>query len=250
MNCIAPAAVVTAIERRFGEVMGTVSPDCRFAFRCLAIRDSILYLDRACVIEHGAARSAGINYIRGTMNEDARRFAGDLAVERFGETPEPGFETAANAFYQEYCAVRAEADPGRFPPPDWHSYLAANSVSIDRIEDPEWRGRMRALLERRGWTRRHAAGRALRVAARMTSHLVRHPRALARTVKRQLWDRPPGTPAAVLLRRVGLNPRIRDLRFDSPEQALAHAIARPRDPTPDAWHLDSLRRAGAIRERR
>jgi hypothetical protein len=80
----------------------------------------------------------------------------------------------------------------------------------------------------------------------MASHLVRHPRALARTVKRQLWDRPPGTPAAVLLRRVGLNPRLRNLSFDSPEQALAHAIAHPRDPTPDGWHLDALRRAGEI----
>jgi hypothetical protein len=246
MNAIAPTAVMAAIERRFGDLMGRVSPDYRFAFRCLALCDSILYLDRSAVIEHGMARSAGGNFLRGRMNDDARRFVSDLEVERFGETPEPGFETTANAIFQEYCTVRAEAEQGRFPPPDWRSYLAANAVAVDRIEDPEWRGRMRDLLERRGWTRRHAAGRALHLAGRMAAHLVRHPRALARTVKRQLWDRPPGTPTAVLLRRVGIDPRLRDLRFDSAADALAHAVAHPRARTPDAWHLDALRRAGAI----
>jgi hypothetical protein len=247
MNSVAPTAVVREIEQRFGNVFGSIAPDYRFAFRCLAVCDTILYLDRACLIEQGIARSAGINYMRGSMNEDAARFASELTVSRFGATPEPAFETIANAIYQEYCAVRAETEPGRFPPPEWRSYLTANAISVSRIEEPEWRRRMQDLLRLRGWTRRHGARHALGTAVAMAVYLLRHPGALARTVKRQLWDRPPGAAGAVLLQRLGLKPAVRDeLRFDSAAEAITYAGAHPRPQTPYAWHLDAVRRGRAI----
>lgn len=251
LNCIAPAGTLRAIEQRFGDVFGSISPDYRFAYRCLAVRDTILYLDRACLIEHGMARSHGATYRRGTPGEDAHAFARELAVPRFGATPEPAFETVANALFQEYCTVRAEADGGQFPPPDWHSYLIANATSVDRIAEPEWRARMQELLRRRGWTRRRSVGHALSSVVAMSGYFIRHPGALARSAKRQLWDRPPGTPAAFLLPRMGLEPRIRDdLKFDSSAQAIAHADAHPRARTAYAWHVHQLGRAGAIVGRR
>jgi hypothetical protein len=247
LNCIVPVSLLDAIEERFGSVFAPVSPDYRFTYRCLATVDTILYLDRACVLEHGMARSAGVSYMRGRPNRDAANFVSDLPVERFGATPEPGFETVANAMTAEYCSVRAETGGDHFPPLDMASYLAANAESIRRIEDPEWRGRMRVTLERHGWTqwasRRATSSRALA----MAGYYAAHPSAIVRSVRRQLVERPPGTPLATLLPRIGVNPRVRDeLRFGSSAEAIAHAEANPRPRMPYAWHVHRLRRAGAI----
>lgn len=247
MTCIAPRGVLATIDQRFGDLFGSVSPDFRFAYRCLAVCETVLYLDRACLLEHAMGRSAGASYIRGAMNKDAVQFARELSVPRFGATPEPAFETVANAIFQEYCAVRDEAGGDRFPPLDRRGYLTANAAAVDQIEDPEWRARMQELLRRRGWRPWDRARHAMGVILGMAAYLIRHPGALARTIRRQLSDRPPGTPAAFLLPRLGVNPRIRDdLRFDSPAEAIAHANAHPRTRTPHAWHVHQLERAGAI----
>jgi hypothetical protein len=181
------------------------------------------------------------------MNEDAARFARELSVARFGATPEPGFETVSNAIFQEYCAVREEVGGDRFPAPDPRGYLTANAISVDRIVQPEWRARMRELLRRRGWRRRDAVRHAAGVTLGMAAYLLRHPGALARALKRQLWERPPGSPASFLLARLGIDPRTRDeLRFESTAEAIAYADSHPRSPTPHAWHVHQLSSAGAI----
>jgi hypothetical protein len=247
MTCVAPAGLMDAMERRFGDVFGLIAPDYRFGYRCLALCDTILYLDRSCVIQHGMKRSAGISYMRGDMNEDAERFARELSEPRFGATPEPGFETVTNAIFQEYCTVRAEVGGGRLPAPDRRGYLTANAISIDRIAEPAWRERMRELLRRHGWSRRDSARHVTLLAAEMAGYLLRHPGVLARSVKRQLWDRPPGTPLADLLARAGRDPRIRnELRFGSSAEAIAYADANPRARTPHTWPVHRLARAGAI----
>jgi hypothetical protein len=247
MTCIAPVGVVDAIAERFGDIFGSVAPDYRFAYRCLAVCDTILYLDRSCLVEHGMTRSAGISYLRGAYNADAARFARELRVERFSHTPEPAFETVANALFEEYCAVRVEAGGTKFPEPDWNGYLTAQAISVDRIADPDWKARMQELLRRRGWTRLHSVRHTATVALEMAGYFARHPGALARSVKRQLWDRPPGTPLAFLLPKLGLDPRLRgELQFGSSTDALRHADEHPRPARPYAWHVYRLRRAGAI----
>jgi hypothetical protein len=247
MTCVAPASVVTAIEQRFGDVFGSVSPDFRFAYRCLAVCDSILYLDRACMIEHGFMRSAGGNYVLGNMNEDATRFARELTSPRFGATPEPAFETVANAIFQEYCCVHAEVGGDEFPPPDEWGYLAANAISADRIEDPSWRARTQELLRRRGWTRWSSVRHALGLALEMAGFVIRHPAVLARSVKRQVHDRPPGTVLGSMLPRLGLKPPIRDeFKFETSAQAIAFAEANPRPRRSHSWAEHRLARAGVI----
>jgi hypothetical protein len=247
LNCVAPAGVLGAIGERFGDVFGPTAPDYRFAFRCLAVRDSVLYLDRACLVAHGHARSAGGNFRRGHMNADAADYHAQLSEPPFGATPEPELETVANAIFQEYCAVRAEAGAERFPALDRRGYLTANAIAIDRIENRDWQARMRAQLRQLGWTRLDSARHALALALEMAAYLARHPGAVPRTLKRQLWERPPGTPIAFLAQRLGIDPRLRsELRFESSAEALAHAVARPRPPTPYAWHLHRLAMAGAV----
>jgi hypothetical protein len=247
LNCIAPLTCVAAIEERYGSVFALVSPDYSFAYRCLATCDTILYLDRACLIEYGMTRSAGISYMRGRFNRDAAHFQRELSVRRFGATPEPAFETVANALYQEYCSVRRETGGDRFPPLDRRSYLTANALSIARIEDPEWRTRMLNLLEHHGWRRRYGLRHTVNLTLMMAGYFIRHPAALARSVKRQLWDRPPGTPLSYLLPRIGLSPRIRDdLKFASSADAIDYATVHPRKRTSHAWHVHRLRQAGAV----
>ena len=247
LNSIAPVSVLARIEERFGNVFESVSPDYAFAFRSLALCDTMLYLDRACLIHYGMRSSGGISYLRGRLNEAATSFERSLSVPRFGATPEPELKTIANAIFQEYCSARDQSGGSRFPPVDHGAYLWANAESIARIEDPAWRQEMEAILRRHGWTRRSNARFAGRRGLSMTGYFLRHPGAFARSVKRQLWDRPPGTPAARLLPRLGLNPRLRDdLMFDSSSSAIAYAETCPRRRTPYSWHVHPLIRAGAI----
>jgi hypothetical protein len=230
MNCAVPVGLGGEIRGRFGGLFGPIAPDYRFAYRCLAVRETILYLDRACVIEHGMARSAGTSFRRGTPSEDAARFAREAPADRFAATPEPAFETNANAIFQEYCAVRDEVGGAGFPPPERIAYLATNAVSVARIEDPEWRARMEELLVRRGWTRGRAARRSAGLALRMAVYLVARPARIGRAVVRRLGRR----------RR----------SFPSDRDAIAYAGAHPRRATPDAWHVHVLRRADAVVARR
>jgi hypothetical protein len=247
LNNVAPMATLATLEKRFGNVFRPISPDYCFAYRCLATCDTILYLDRPCMIERAMSRSNGISFMRGRPNEAAIRFASELSAPRFGATPDPAFETNANAICQEYCSVREEVGGNRLPPVEWRSYLAANAISIDRLEDPGWRARMEDLLRSRGWKRRDSLRRVLSLWLEIAGYFVRHPSAFARSVKRQVWQRPPGTPLAFLLPRFGLNPRIRDdLKFESAANAIAYADANPRPPLPTAWHVHRLSRAGAI----
>lgn len=247
LNSVGPMAVFDDIQRRFGSVFESVAPDYAFAYRCLAVRDRILYLDRACLIHYGMARSAGVTYLRGRPNEDAAAFQQSLTVARFGKTPEPRFETVANAIFQEYCAAREAAGDDRFPPVDMPGYLGTNAISVSLITDPDWRARMEDLLRAHGWTRGSGIRGALGRGLAMAGYFVRHPGALARSLRRQLWDRPPGTPAANLFPRVGIDPRIReDLTFGSAAEAIAHAEAHPRARTPYSWLVHTLRRAGAV----
>jgi hypothetical protein len=213
--------------------------------------DSVLYLDRACVLEHGMARSAGINYLRGRVNQDAERFVRDLTRPRFTAVPEPGFETNANAIFDEYCGVRDELGGDRLPAPDRRGYLAANMVAATRIEEPEWRARQEQLLASHGWTRRDRARYAGGTAARMAAYFAAHPSALARTLKRQLWERPPRSASALLLARLGRAVPARDeLRFGSAAEAIEYAGAHPRAPQRHAFHVHELERAGAVLRRR
>jgi hypothetical protein len=251
LNCIAPASILTAIQRRFGGVFApSVSPDYCFAYRCLATVDSVLYLDRPCVIEYAVSRSGGISYMRGRPSKDALSFQQSLSVPRFWATPEPAFETVANAMFQEYLMVRDEARDDRFPPVGRGSYLAANALSATRIEEPEWRARTQDLLRRLGWTRLRRARRAAGQALMIAGYFIHHPAALGRSLKRQLWDRPSGAAFSDLLARIGLNPRTRgDLKFASARDAIEHANSHPRRRMPFAWHVHQLSRAGAIMRR-
>jgi hypothetical protein len=250
LNCVVPVSALEAIEQRFGSVFAPVAPDYRFAYRCLATCETFLYFDRACMIEQGMGRSAGNSFAKGRFNRDAASFKDELSVPRFGATHEERFETIANSIFQEYLAVRAEAGGERFPPVERGPYLLANALSVERIEEPEWRERMEDVLSEHGWTRRHRARHALEQALAIAGYFARHPGALAPSIRRQLWDRPPGTPLARLLTRAGLNPRVREhLTFASSADAIAHADAHPRPRMPYAWHVHRLERAGAIARR-
>ena len=248
LNSIVPVAVLRAIEERFGSVFESVAPDYAFAYRCLAVCESVLLLDRACLIQYAMTRSAGISYLRGKPNAHAADFARNLVTHRFPASPEPAFETTANAILNEYCAAREQAGAGRFPPLDRHAYLRANAVSASRIEDDAWRSRMQELLRAHGWSRSNDVRHVLGLTMRMAGYFIRHPGAFARGIRRQLWERPPGTFSASLLPRLGIDPRLRDdLMFDGAAEAIAHADAHPRARSPSSWQLHQLERAGAVR---
>lgn len=248
INCIVPVDVMAHIEERFGDVFGSVSPDYCFAYRCLAVCDSILFEDRTATLYHGLRASSGISYGRGLPNAHNDDFERHLPGGRHDSTPEPSFETGANAIFEEYCSVRARAhDPARFPAIDSRAYLAANAVAATRVRDPVRRARVEELIRRRGWTRGARIRNRARQIAPAFGYFARHPGAIGRTLHRQLIERPPGTPVSVLLPKIGIDPRVRgDLRFASSQEAIAYADAHVRKRSPSSWPLHALSRAGAI----
>ena len=115
LNCVAPTSVLKAVEARFGGVFGSLSPDMCFGYRCLAVCDSLLYLDKSMLIHYATGRSGSASVARGQPSPDALDFHRLAGGALNSATPEPRFATLTNGILHEYCVVREEARDPRFP---------------------------------------------------------------------------------------------------------------------------------------
>jgi glycosyltransferase involved in cell wall biosynthesis len=153
-NSIAPRQLFDEIERRFGNVFASISPDFCFGYRSLDIVNSILYYDKPLLIHYAIDRSNGLGYQRGIASTDGVDFQQQLSVPMNYAAPVPGFQTITNAVVHEYCFVKAESRSPKFHDIDWFSYLGANQRALNWIEDPQLALQMRQLLKQQGWNRR------------------------------------------------------------------------------------------------
>jgi hypothetical protein len=221
LNCVAPRAVLDRVAQRFGTVFSSISPDFCFAFRCLEIEQSILYLDRAAMLMYGLARSNGASYARGEQTRDRIDFAtalGDRSMN--ADAPVPELHTIRNAIFNEYCFVRNEAASDKFPPIDPRAYLASLVEDMSLLEDRQVRTHMIDVLTDTGWVaaprRRIRAGAgALKLMFRGWDVVRTSTRAARRVVARQ--------PDSAMWRVLRREPPPGLLRFRSAEEALAYA---------------------------
>jgi hypothetical protein len=221
LNSVAPVETLDAIAARYGDVFAsTTSPDYGFAFRALAVGDTLLYLDRPCVIQYAFHSSNGFTFLRGVRNDASSDFERRLARPVNVTTPEPRLRTFANAMFEEYCLASEQGGGDRFPPLDRRRYLAENAESARWMTEP-LRGQTEELLRQAGWTRAARARHALRERLERRRHRARHPRE-----EDGAPDRRP--------------------RFADAAAAIAHADAHPRPPAPRAWHVETLERNGAV----
>jgi Glycosyl transferase family 2 len=241
MNCMVPRGLFAELEGRFGAVFGSISPDFCFCYRSLAIVDSILYLDKALLIQYALDRSQGASYARGENTQDRVDFAGQLgATEMNYAAPVPAFQTIRNAIFHEYAFVKAESGSSRFPEIDPRAYMAAILEDFSQIENPAVRRQMLGVLRDNGWV---GAPRArYDVAVRGYGgvlalwHVARTlTRGMTRTVRRMV--RPSGVAFAG---RLGLPASASAIGFRSAEEAIAYANAHPLPARDDLDHVQQL----------
>jgi hypothetical protein len=236
MNSIAPRALLTELEQSFGAVFGSISPDFCFCFRCLATVDSILYLDKAILIQYAMQRSQGASYTRGEDTKDRVDFASQLgATEMNYAAPVPAFQTIRNAIFHEYAFVKSESGSPKFPEIDPRAYMAAILEDMSQIENPAMRKEMLHVLRENGWVGAPRARYDLAVRGYGGVLAVWEAfRAVMRRVK-QIVRR-----VARLAARVGVPLPVSAMGFRSAEEAIAYANAHPLPRAPDLRHVEQL----------
>jgi glycosyltransferase involved in cell wall biosynthesis len=221
LNCVVPREVISAVEERFGTVFASISPDFCFAYRCLEQVPSILYWDRAPLLQHGLSRSNGSSYARGVNSPDRQDFASELkGVPMNFASPVPEFHTIRNAILHEYAFVKAESQSSSFPPIDPRGYLPAIIEDLSLFEDRDSRRRALQVLADNGWVggsrKRYDAAM---VAVRLMFYGWDAARAGYRAVSRLV-------PSAS--------------RFDTVEEAIQFASRNERAPETELRHLEAL----------
>ncbi len=247
LNCIAPRSVLTAVQRRFGSVFASISPDYCFAYRCLELLDSIVYFDKGLLFHYSVDRSNGASYMRGRPSADSRDFQeqlGEMAMNQAAPIPE--FHSIINAVVNEYCFVKAEARSIRFPPIDRFNYLGALERSLAHLQDKSLASRMRALLRANGWT---VAQRVRWMALRLSSLLRLHALGVFRSGLILIVANARTKPAWLFLAKASIEPPASPwFEFDSTAAAMAHALRFPRRKSSNIGHLwRVLEPRGAVR---
>jgi hypothetical protein len=181
-NGIAPREVIEGVRDRFGTFFASIAPDYCFAFRCLEVVDSIIYLDRSCGVQWALDRSHGFSQAQGTKTQDRLDFIADLGGRHLNvSSPLPELDLAMNAVYNEYFFVQSEPSSTKLRPVPRSGYLAALAGSIRMLADPEDRRQARAAVEREGWRWRGSRGRAtLRWWGTLAGFFARRPGTLVR----------------------------------------------------------------------
>ena len=152
LNCVVPRPVLDRIADRCSSVFDSISPDYCFAFRCLTVTDSILYLDRSISVHHAIYRSNGWSYARGVESADSRRFRAEVGgVRLHPAAPVPELHGTINAIMHEYGHVRNEFGAERLRPVDRPHYLATIAKDLGQIEDEALRSSTRSMLVAAGW---------------------------------------------------------------------------------------------------
>jgi hypothetical protein len=219
MNCAVPRPAITAIRHRFGTVFDSASPDFNFAFRCLALRDSVLYFDRPVVALHAFYRSNGAAVSRGDLTGDTADFM-SMVPSGTAKAPAPFLQTVSNGIVHEYLSVAATGAK-RFPPLNMNAYYGRLRAEVSVVRDPTRRQEMSAYLDKVGAPR--AAGRnAVSAVLSLGDWAV--------SATNGLWQ--------WLARSAGLYPPVgASLRFDSGAASLRFLQKHPRTRHRLAYHL-------------
>jgi hypothetical protein len=212
------------VRRRFGTIFGSASPDFCFAYRCLAVTDTVLYYDRAPVFHYALRVSNGFSFQRGERTAASEDYLATIGESPTAFAPAPEIVTPNNAVISEYCRVRQETGSDKFPPMKPDRYLQVIASDIARVRVPELRRQMERALAAHG------------VASSRPSLLTLVKRVLSLPVApptRRFWS--------FLSRTANLNPPgDAPITFPSSDEAVAHMRTTPRRRHLTSLHLRVL----------
>ena len=224
LNSVAPRAALETVRRRFGTIFGSASPDFCFAYRCLAVTDTVLYYDRAPVFHYALRVSNGFAFARGERTAASEDYLRTIGEPPTAFAPVPEIITPNNAVISEYCRVREETASDKFPPMNRDRYLQLISADIARIRVPELRRQMESALAAHG---RPASRPSLLTFLKRVLSLP------AAGPMRRFWR--------FLSRTANLNPPgDAPITFANSDQAIAHMRTVPRRRHMTSLHLRVL----------
>ena len=234
LNCIVPREILERIEKRFGTVFSSISPDFLFCCRCLETEESIIFYDKSLLFHYALEQSHGASISRGELTPANLDFRANLSVDesrRNYATPIPELNTCVNAVYNEYLIVKSETDSARFYDIDFDRYLRLNAEEVEGMTNPELKTRMRELLSQHGFKDHNGAPKTRSVTAIARQFL--SPRSVWHKIKTETktaagreW-----TKAAwlFLARTFGIHPPAHnDFVFASVEEAIEYMQRFPR----------------------
>ncbi len=245
LNTAVPKALLLRIQEKFGNIFDSISPDYSFCFRCLAVVDSIVYLDRSVLIHYALDRSNGASLERDVPNDAQRDFTADHAQAlRNFDTPLPNIPTVGNAILHEYQTVRQEVASNRFPEIDFGAYLRYLSREVNRYENGQLKHVTQEALSTAArtagisfhpWVYRYIPPGVRLRPTRLAEHLIWKVFSAVRQIARRgsRSERPKG---ALQRKRIG---------FGSTEEALEYAKNHPRWRS---WRLDHLAECGPFED--
>jgi glycosyltransferase involved in cell wall biosynthesis len=147
LNSVVPRHIFLELQRRFGTIFSSISPDFNFCYRCLATVDSVLFYDRSVLFHYAATRSNGGSLGRGVANADHADFVRNLAPEQTSfRVPFPRLRTVGNAILHEYECIREETGDPRFPAIDRTRCARYLRRETDAIQEPSVRSAARRAL--------------------------------------------------------------------------------------------------------
>jgi hypothetical protein len=211
LNCIVPRDVLHTIQSHFGNLFASVSPDWNFAYRALAVLDSVLLYDKAALVHYAQFRSNGQSVHHGIKNEAFNDFIRDLGTSPINSaSPYPEIVTIWNAIINEYCQVREVTQSPKFPEVDLDKYRSALAWGINQIKDPTGRAEMRKLLSARA----------------------PKPDEVAANPARPSTQVPLSETKAPAIEKFGVN----TIEFPTSEEALNYALMHPRERSAASTH--------------
>lgn len=151
LNCVAPRDLFERITARFGSVFSSISPDFNFCFRCLALVESVFFIDRSLLFHYAITRSNGESTARGVPNTDSVDFRASFGMAGIRlDVPVPEVFTVGNAIIHEYVAVGRETRSPLFVPVDPERYLAYLYREVKLYRDIAHREQALDLLRTKG----------------------------------------------------------------------------------------------------
>lgn len=152
LNCVAPRNVLEKMERKYGSVFASVSPDYCFCFRVLGLIPSMLYYDNSVLVNYASDRSNGASFARGIVTKDSADFERNLSMGALNsEAPVPGIRTVGNAVIHEYCSVKKQSDAGSYPEVALGPYLDFLAAEAAAFLDQKAVSRANEILAAKGW---------------------------------------------------------------------------------------------------
>lgn len=152
LNCVAPRSVLEKMERKYGSVFASVSPDYCFCFKVLGLIPTMLYYDNSALVNYASDRSNGASFSRGIITKDSADFEQNLTMSTLNsEAPVPGIRTVGNAVINEYCSVKKQSDADSYPEIALRPYLDFLAAEVAGFLDPKAVSSANEVLAEKGW---------------------------------------------------------------------------------------------------